>query len=160
MAKVLPFERASESWIARKLNFRSARYQFQIALAEWLDLHDRSGAQMTVSDLLASPNLVCDSCCILQSSDELDGDYVVKFSGAKIDAALKGVCLDAARRNSDDTWPAAYAFMPAQGARSKSDAAREAYVIVLPFVSSSSDQECITLVIAEWDFGDSGSGVC
>ena len=152
MAKVLPFERASESWIARKLNFRSARYQFQIALAEWLDLHDRSGAQMTVADLLASPNLVCDSCCVLRSSDAHGADYVVKFCGTKIDATLMGVCLDAARRNGDDTWPAAYAFMPTLGSRSKSDAQREAHVIVLPFVSSSSDQECITLVIAECDF--------
>ena len=107
---------------------------------------------MTVADLLASPNLVCDSCCVLGSSDALEADYVVKFSGANIDAPLLGVCLDAARRNGDDTWPAAYAFMPTLGARSTSEPRREAHVIVLPFVSSASDQECITLVIAEWDF--------
>lgn len=152
MATVLPFERASESWVARKLNFRSARYQFQIALAEWLDLHDRSGAQMTVADLLASPNLVCDTCCVLRASEE-HGAYEVKFSGAKIDATLQGVCLDAARRNGDDTWPAAYAFMSTEGSRFRAEGQREAHVIVLPFISSTPDKECITLVIAEWDIG-------
>jgi hypothetical protein len=108
---------------------------------------------MTVADLLASPNLVCDTSCILRTSDTPDEGYAIKFSGARIDATLMRICMDAAHRNGDDGWPAAFAFMTHETSKTNPSTRREAHVIVLPFVSRAPDEGRIVLVIAEWDEG-------